>query len=87
MTPMLMTPGEQPGRGVEAALHHEVPGAEQPRGLPRPAVPRRATRTQHREQQHAAGCFNFDIYAAAVQPASTSAAFTRSSCLHLKLFH
>ena len=62
---MLMTPGEQPGRGVEAALHHEVPGAEQPRGLPRPAVPRRAPRTQHREQQHAAGCFNFDIYDAA----------------------
>ena len=50
---LLVPPGEQPGRGVEAAVHHEVPGAQQPRGLPRPAVPRRAPRTQHREQQHA----------------------------------
>ena len=50
---MLVPPGEQPGRGVEAAVHHEVPGAQQPRGLPRPAVPRPAPRTQHREHQHA----------------------------------
>ena len=48
---MLVPPGEQPGRGVEAAVHYEVPGAQQPRGLPRPAVPRRAPRTQHREKQ------------------------------------
>ena len=50
---MLVTPSEQPGRGVEAAVHHEVPGAQQPRGLPRPPVPRRAPRTQHREHQQA----------------------------------